>query len=297
MLIWMRLHELLDDLGYLLDEAVPNGTRSTRADGEYIKLGGKWKRVPKSTGVAGGTFAGGARPWSKAFDDREHLKAIDTHRQAEKVYREAAKAIDTQIGALKQKPGTEGAEWKARRAKAELVAQRDQHKASAKEAAAARRQVAKDLETARSEHSWKNKKDSVSWRDAEDEAINVSGRSRIRGSDEDEAGSSTPVPVFHPIPDQHFAIGMDTIRGEPEPPPEPPKRKSMTSPGSMRVAPPPPYRRKEQDLKSSGGYTEPEHPLLKAIRTIELGREYYGRFGKALPQAARTIGLGGSIRP
>jgi hypothetical protein len=294
------LRILLSELRFLvgiesLDEKVaPEGTRSMRADGEYIKHQGKWKRVPKAKGTGTPTsFAGTARPWSTAFDDREHLKTIEAHGKAETLYRAAAKAIDAQVAALNSAPQ----DAKKKRQFAKLVAQRDAHTAAAKTAREAKRAANKAMEAARADHAWSRRIGHANQRDAEDNSIAFIGKSPIRGSDDTEIQGSTPVPIYTPSPEKPtFAIGTDRIDG---PEPEYKPKKSLTSPGSMSVVKPRQtvLRDLNKPWRSNNRKPEPEDTgWTKALRTIELGKQHYGRQA-TLPAAARTIGLPARFQP
>jgi hypothetical protein len=278
----------------LAEEPAPEGTRSVRKDGEWIKHGGKWQRVPKAKGASATQYAGSARAWSTAFDDREHMKVVDAHGKAEKLYRAAARAADTRIEALKQEPKQD---VRTKRQLAKLTAQRDSHVTAAKASQVAKRAATKAMEAARSAHVWDRKIGHANQRDAEDNSIAFIGKSPIRGADDSEVAGSTEVPTYANQPETPiFRIGVDKIDG-----PEPaPKVGNLTSPGSMHVVQPRQTFARPQDL--SWGKTlskpepDPDSAWMRALRTIEIGRQHYGRQA-VFPQAAKTIGLPARFQP
>lgn len=314
-----KFSDLLEGLSFLLNErlASPEGTRTFRADGEYQKTRGKWVRVKASSGSSWqGKFAPGPKSiptqgsnysWSSAFDDREHQKAIEQNRTAEKAHRDEIDKIDQQLGKLKQRVKTASPEQREKLVAKhnELAAKRELHRTVAREARTSSQEITKDLETAKSDRTWQKKAKSALSKSAEREGINVIGRTKIRGSEGDSPTGSTPIPDFVPTPDHFFPIGLQPIAGDPETPVYTPK--TLWRPGVKPISYAEP-KTKDQfsadyydklKAKTSSKPSEPDHPILKALRTIEVGRAYYGDFKNqknkklraALPKAASAISL------
>ncbi len=313
----LNFRELLEELDYLLErKASPEGTRTFRADGEYQKTRGKWVRVKAASGSDWkGKFALGPKgvdardtkySWSSAFDDREHKKAIDKHRSAEKAHRGEVEKLDHRLSRLQVRAKTAAPDKREKLVAkhSALATQRELHRAAAQEARANSQAISKELESAKSDLTWKRKASTALKKAAEREGIGVIGRSRIGGSDDEPAGVSSEVPTYAPTPDHFFSIGTQAISGEPEPSST---SKSLWKPGTEPISYVEP---KARDQFSSDYYdklkkptktkpADPDHPILKALRTVELGRAHYGDFKNqkiqklraALPKAASAISL------
>ena len=315
-----NFRELLEELDYLLErKASPEGTRTFRADGEYQKTRGKWVRVKAASGSDWkGKFALGPKgvdardtkySWSSAFDDREHKKAIDKHRSAEKAHRGEVEKLDHRLSRLQVRAKTAAPDKREKLVAkhSALATQRELHRAAAQEARANSQAISKELESAKSDLTWKRKASTALKKAAEREGIGIIGRSRIGGSEDEPAGASSEVPTYAPTPDHSFSIGMQAIPGEPE-------SESIPTPKTLwkpNTAPISYVEPKSRDQFSSDYHDqvraiakvapppEPDHPILKALRTVEIGRAYYGDFKNqkiqklraALPKAASAISL------
>lgn len=99
-------------------------------------------------------FAGGATPWNRAFDSREHLKQIEEHRAAETLHRAASLKLKGQMDALKQRAQSATPAQRApmQRRFDKLASAREQHRSAANGAKAARKQATEDMEHARAAH-------------------------------------------------------------------------------------------------------------------------------------------------
>lgn len=101
--------------------------------------GGRWTS-------GGGGMSGGVRPWTLAFDDREHQKTIDQHRRTEADHRAKANALKDRIADARAH-GDSAAKIKR------LIAQRDEHRAAATAAREAKQAAQRHMEAARAEHT------------------------------------------------------------------------------------------------------------------------------------------------
>lgn len=188
----------------------------------------------------------------RTFDPREHQKQIDTHRYVENAHREHMKKIKEQMAELHGQ--REGAVPKQRAALnrkiATLQKKHGEHKEIVDAARAARVQAMKDMEAAKTEHAWSQKRSRADDRERAEQirsereenrgAIMMIGGHRMREDPETVRRESI------------MTIGEDPIAGapeepapqpEPEPEPAPKGTTSLWRPGDEN-------RRREHEVVS-----------------------------------------------
>lgn len=173
---------------------------------------GKW-----SSGSGGG--GGSPRPWTLAFDDRDHQRVIGEHRQAESDHRAKAADLKQQIASLRA--SGKGADGKLKatigRKIERLATQHDQHRAAATAAREARQAAQAHMEAARAAHVAARRAESAARQDAqwdrvrqESDSMMAIGQHRIGGSDGHAAESSQhELPPVHHISESDTAAAME----------------------------------------------------------------------------------------
>lgn len=162
---------------------------------------GRW-----GAGGGGSSMAGGVRPWTLAFDDRDHQRVIDQHRRTEADSRAKANAAKEKIAQLRASGGSPAA---IRR----LSEQRDQHRAAAVAARDAKQAAQAHMEAARAEHVATRRaaaaeRNDAQWERARQEAESAMaiGQHRIGGSE----GQPDVAPVATGSAPTHHVTEADT---------------------------------------------------------------------------------------
>lgn len=192
-------------------EAGNANARPEAADGAVGKY------APEQPRDEGGRWASGdggsPRPWTRAFDSRDHMRQIEEHRQAEDYHRGQAGQLHNQITTLqaRMRSADPGRQPKMQERIDRLSAQRDEHRLAASAARVDRTKVRQDMEEQRSAHAAGLREQSMQRRQAAEaraqrEAIGMVGESRIGGGE----GHPDVVPASHPVQPSWIPTEEDT---------------------------------------------------------------------------------------